>query len=158
MRTVWIIALALMLSLVATPAKADLHAWLMGSSDFDSPDNEYLARVGICNGDDNGDVEFGIQSHWLGTHGKNQSYGAYALLHLFGDQADWMGQPYIGFHASVVSGSDSGNGMYGPIAGTIYGKIFVVEYQYRTFTGRLSELVGPSNEEHKVFAGIRIGF
>jgi len=142
---------------VAAPVNADLHAWIMGTTHLDSQDNEFIGRLGICNGDDNGDVEFGIESHWLGVHGKNQSYGAYGILHLFGDQDTWLGQPYIGYHASVASDAEDG-GMYGPIAGTIYGSIFVLEGQYRDFRGKLSRTLADENNEWALFAGLRFKF
>ena len=131
----------------------DLTVWFMGTSDLDSPDNEFIARLGV----QLEDVEVGAQSHWLGVHGDNQSYGVYALLHLEGDFTSWVGRPYVGYAASLGVDSEDGSS-YGPVLGTVYSKIFVIEYQYRDFSGKLGEQLGDENDVHKVFVGARIGY
>lgn len=150
MKNVWMVTIVLLVA--AGTVNADLTAWLMGTPELDSADNEIVARLGI----QNEDVEFGLQMDYIGIHGDNQWTGVYGILHLQGDFTTLLGQPYIGYQASLSFDEDGG--CYGPIAGTIYNKIFVIEGWYRDFNGPLSAILADENDQWKVFAGLRIKF
>ncbi|KKM25660.1 hypothetical protein LCGC14_1592780 [marine sediment metagenome] len=127
--------------------------WGLAGSNLDSPDNEYTLRAGLCDHQ----VEAGVESSYIGVGGLNQSYGAYALYHLEGDSKSLLGKPYLGYHASVGDSEDGS--IYGPVIGTVYWEIFVVEVQpFQSYSGRLADLLNDENDEHKIFTGVKIEF
>lgn len=148
------VLLVVVLIFVAGCSEGNMTAWILGGTDVDSSVNEYVGRIGY----ENDGVEVGGQSTWVGTQGAGQSYGAYIIAHIPAGP-DILGQPYIGYQASVVDAEDGA--FYGPIAGTIYedlvGVDWVVEGWYRDFTGPLSEGMD-SNDQWKVFVGPRFRF
>ena len=159
----WIAALILTL-LVAANCQACLTGWLMGTpTELDNPQAEFLARIGIQMEDpaeigetDIGWPEVGVQVDWVSTDGDYARYGVYGLLHLNeGNPDSWLGQFYLGYAATLaVSGSEDGMSSYGPVIGTVYGKIFAIEYQYRSYEGPLSAEMQDWSDEHKVYAGL----
>lgn len=150
------LTLALMIALLVAVAGCNSNqkytAWGLATTNLDSQDNEFTARGGICDGK----IEAGLESTYYGPHG-HQAYGGYALLHLEGDPASWLGQPYIGYHATVADAEDGGQ--YGPIIGTIYWDIFVVEVQpLQGYSGKLEEKFGESHDETRLQVGVRFAF
>lgn len=130
-------------------------AWLMGGTNADAADNIVTGRVGIRNKDG---VEFGGETNYLGVHGANQSYGAYALTELTADPNTGI-IPYIGFRASVVDVEDGS--LFGPMTGTIIklgGMESVLEIRYNEFDGRLEDLQADENNKWEASAGLRIKF
>jgi hypothetical protein len=135
-------------------------AWVLGGPsindvdeiDADNPKNEYVGRIGILDGAS----EFGLQSNWRGDELAEQWYGAYGILHLEGDVSSILGRPYIGYQASIAADHEDG-GTYGPVLGTVYRDVFVVEGWYRDFTGRLRDDMG-DEDQWKVLAGFRFAF
>jgi hypothetical protein len=138
---------------ITDPSMVSICLWLAGTTEFDSPDNDFLGRVGV----QLADVELGWESTWMGVHG-DQVHGVYALMHLVGE-AGILGQPYVGYHATIIDAEDGG--FYGPILGTRYvltkNMDTVVEGWYRDFTGHFQD-VAEQNDVWKLFAGIRYRF
>ena len=154
MRTIRRLLLVAIMSLVAAGCNDSQHAtmWVLGTTNLDSQDNEFTGRGGICDGK----VEAGAETTYYGPHG-HQAYGGYALLHLEGDPSSWLGQPYVGYHATVADAEDGGQ--YGPIIGTVYWNIFVVEVQpLQGYNGKLEEKFGESHDENRFLVGARLEF
>ncbi len=128
----------------------------MTQSGLDSPDNPYTVRVGLCNGEEEGDVEGGLEINYSGVHNKPESYGMYGLYHLGGDPSSFLGQPYAGYRL----GTDGGEGgYYGPALGSIYWDIMVIEARpFQAYTGKLRQVYNDENDEHVVAAGLRFEF
>lgn len=126
--------------------------WGLATTDADSPDNEFVLRFGV----QLKDIELGYESLWRGAHGDGQTHGVYVLMHLEGDISSWLGRPYIGYHASLIDTEDGG--FYGPVAGTVYWDVFVMEVWYRDFTGKLKAELDNSNDIWKVTAGARFAY
>ncbi len=126
--------------------------WGLATTDADSPDNEFVLRAGV----QLEDIELGYESLWRGAHGDGQTHGVYVLMHLEGDISSWLGRPYIGYHASLIDAEDGG--FYGPVAGTVYWDVFVMEVWYRDFTGKLKAELDNSNDVVKFTVGARIAF
>ncbi len=150
------VTLALLMGILVVSAGCNdsqhLAAWGLGTTNLDSQDNEFTGRGGICDGQ----VEAGAETTYYGPHG-HQAYGGYALLHLEGDPASWLGQPYIGYHATVADAEDGGQ--YGPIVGTVYWNIFVVEVQpLQGYNGKLEEKFGEWHDETRLQVGARFEF
>lgn len=151
-----LLIVASVLSVLAGCSNEHVTMWGLVGSDLDSSANQYTLRVGLCDGDEPGGVEVGLESRYVGTGGE-QAYGAYGLLHLAGDQSTWLGQPYIGYHATVADSEDGG--AYGPIVGTIYWDVFVVEVQpLQGYSGKLEKEFGESHDENVAYAGLRFEF
>lgn len=131
-----------------------ITAWLLGTSDLDSQDNEFVGRIGV----QLEDVEICFESNWQGVHGDRQSYGVAALMHLLGEPGI-LGEPYVGYHATIIDAEDGG--AYGPILGTKYplgpNLDTAVEGWYRDFTGNFKQ-TAEQNDVWKLFAGIRWRF
>jgi hypothetical protein len=127
---------------------ANFTLWLLGNpGGIDNPDVELTGRLGWRDGD----TEFGAQFDALGIHGENyERWGMFAILHLEGDPTSLIGQPYIGYAASIISDYTA----YGPFAGTKYNKVFVLEVRYQNFSGKLDKIMTESTDELVGYAGI----
>lgn len=155
MRTL-MVTLILAILLIVTGCDEHLTAWGLVGSEMDTSNTQYILRAGVCDGDEPGGIEVGMESSYVGENGQ-QAYGAYGLMHLGGDQASWLGQPYIGYHATVADSEDGG--AYGPIIGTIYWRSFVVEIQpLQGYTGKLDEQFGEWDDEVVGYVGFRREF
>lgn len=147
--------ITLMLLVAATGCQtAQPTAWFLSGSDVDSEDNRYVGRLGV----EQGDLEFGAQSDWVGVHGERQTYGAYALLHLPWDE-NLLGTQYTGFQTSIAVDHEDG-GSYGFLAGTLKPLSedvdAVAEYRYSDFTGAQKDQ--HSNDVHWFGGGLRFKF
>ena len=149
--TIMIVAMAL-----CSGCNSHMTAWGLSSTNLDNPGNALAARVGLCNGDEAGGVEGGLEIEYSGIHDRPESYNLYAIYHLAGDQNSWIGQPYVG--ARVGTDGD-GAGLYGPMVGTIYWDVFVIEAKVlQEYTGKLSEVHNDENDSEYVSAGLRFEF
>ncbi|MEE9365892.1 MAG: hypothetical protein V3W44_04310 [Dehalococcoidales bacterium] len=151
-------AVGIVMGLLAVLSGCNSHmtAWGMAQSNLDNPANEYTARLGMCNGEDIGDVEGGLEINYSGVRDSPESYGMYGIYHLGGDPKSFIGQPYIGYR--LGTDGDEG-GYYGPLLGTIYWDIFVVEGRLaQEYTGKLSDAHNDENDEDVVAAGLRFEF
>jgi hypothetical protein len=126
---------------------------MLGGSNVDAPDNNIVGRAGLRNPEG---IEFGAESTWVGIHGENQAYGAYAIAEI---PMETIAVPYVGYHTTIANDQEDG-GFYGPIAGTIIevrGIETVIEYQYLDFVGFMSDTSAP-NDRHNLYAGLRFRF
>ena len=150
--------------LLATSTQACITGWIMGTpTEADNKDAEWRARLGLNMEDkakvgdfDVGVPEFGLQVDWIGR-GDFSRYGIYGLLHLRTEDeaATWAGRPYIGYSVDLaVSGNEDKGSAYGPVVGTRYAQIFMFEYQYATYAGKLDEVMDEGSDEHKLFVGL----
>jgi len=153
MRTIMtVMMIAMLVALTGCNEGQSMSVWALGTTNLDSQDNEFTGRGGICDGK----LEAGFETTYYGPHG-HQAYGGYALLHLEGNPSSWLGQPYIGYHATVADAEDGGQ--YGPIVGTVYGDIFVIEAQpLQGYNGKLEEKFSESHDENRVYAGVVLEF
>lgn len=155
MKTVWITLVAMVILLMAG-CNSHMTTWGMTSTSLDNPDNGYGVRVGLCNGDEAGDVEGGIELEYSGIHDRPESYSLYAIYHMAGDQSSWLGQPYVG--ARVGTDGD-GAGLYGPMVGTLYWDVFFIEAKLaQEYTGKLSQVHNDENDSEYLSAGLRFEF
>ncbi len=162
----WILTIVTVLALVAPmSANACITGWIMGTpTEFDNADAELRARLGLNMEDEAqvGDIgvgvpEVGIQVDWIGRESDFSRLGIYGLLHLRteAEAATWAGRPYMGYSVDLaVHGNEDDGSAYGPILGTRYAKIFVIEYQYLTYGGQLEEVMDQGSDEHKFYAGL----
>ncbi|HDZ39192.1 MAG TPA: hypothetical protein ENH62_13050 [Marinobacter sp.] len=154
----WMTVLIVSLLVAAAGCNENQHftAWGMAASNLDNPQNDYTTRFGLCNGEKAGDVEGGIEVNYSGVRNRPESYAMYGIYHLDGDPSSWVGQPYVGYRV----GTDGGEGgLYGPIVGTIYWDIFVIEGRLaQEYTGKLSDIHNDENDENMVAAGLRFDF
>lgn len=147
-RKVLMVLCLFILCVAGCQGNGKITTWAMAGPDLDHEYNELTGRVGYAaNG-----IEAGAEVMMIGIHNDHILYGAYALGEL--------GPAYAGFHALVPE--DEGDGaLFGPIAGTmieIGGIQTVVEYQYQEGAGDLDAELPNVDDEHKVFAGIRVKF
>ena len=144
----------LIVALLLVAGCGSMTTWTLSGTDPDSPENDYVARLGFRS--DSG-VEIGaeINANMIGGHSRNHDYGGYILAELLETPA---GVPYIGYRASVANEVDE-YGNYGPIGGTI---IKISENDEGTQTvGAIVEVqyLDPDREDSwKAFAGARFRF
>jgi len=152
--------------LFAVNTQACITGWILGEpTEVDNPDAQFRAMLGLKMEEEGevanvpvGTPEFGIQYDWQGSDGDFDRWGVYGLLH-FGDEDaanTWLGRPFVGMNVTLdVQGNDDANGSaVGAMAGTVYGKIFAVLYQYTAYDGRLEAEMSEWQDEHRVYAGI----
>jgi len=159
-----VMILAILALLISTPVQACLTAWFLGMpTEADNPEAEFRARFGLQMDDqaqvgetDVGVPEFGLQLDWVGRDGDYARYGVYAIVHL-GTEASastWTGRPYMGYAGDLaVAGNEGDGSAFGPVFGTRYGKIFVMEYQYANYEGQLERDFREASDEHKFYSG-----
>ena len=128
-----------------------MTAWIMGGPDLDNQYNEVIVR----GGGQVDPIEAGIEVMAIGLADPYMVYGGYAIGRPLGDN-----EAYIGYH--LLYDEDFNGGIHGPVAGTaipINDRMdTVVEYQYRSDI-RDADLQNPNaQEDHKVYAGVRIDF
>ena len=78
MKTLTVILIALLL---VAGCNSQMTTWTLAGSDIDSPENDYIARVGVRS---EGGVEIGaeVNTNMIGGHTRNQDYGGYILAEL----------------------------------------------------------------------------
>ena len=157
--------IVLLVLLFAVNTQACITGWLLGEpTEVDNPEAQFRAMLGLRMEDeaqvgnlDIGTPEIGVQYDWVGSDGDFDRWGVYGLLHL-GDPAaadTWLGRPFVGLNVNLdVQGNDDTGNALGAVAGTIYGKIFAIMYQYTKYDGKLDPVFAEWQDEHKVYAGL----